>query len=128
VEELITQEEALDIGAVPFKKWMLEQTEIKPLNMFLDFSNTTMPDNPEELPLTIIIPAFMTSELGRAFFMGFLLFIPFVLMDMIVASTLMSMGMVMLPPALISLPFKLLLFIVLDGWSLTFSTLVNSFL
>ena len=81
----------------------------------------------EELPMTVIIPAFMTSELKRAFVAGFLLFIPFMLIDIIVSSTLMSMGMMMLPPAMISLPFKLLLFVSVNGWELLFSTLVKSF-
>ena len=80
-----------------------------------------------ELPLTVVIPSFMTSELKRGFMAGFLLYIPFLLIDLIVASTLMSMGMVMLPPAMISMPFKLLLFVTVDGWQLMFSTIVNSF-
>lgn len=126
-EEVITQEEAIEIASEPLKNFMLAQTEIKPLNMFLELSGTEQPEHLSELPMSVVIPAFVTSELGRAFFMGFLLYIPFLLIDMIVSSTLMSMGMIMLPPAMISLPFKLLLFIVLDGWQLLFGTLVKSF-
>lgn len=84
-------------------------------------------ENPDSLSMSVIVPAFMTSELKRAFIAGFLLFIPFMLIDIIVSSTLMSMGMIMLPPAMISLPFKLLLFVTVDGWSLLFSTIVKSF-
>lgn len=126
-EDAITQEEALKLGAEPFKKWMLKQTEIKSLNMFVGFAGIEENTDPLDLPLTVVVPAFMTSELGRAFWMGFLLFLPFLLIDIIVASTLMSMGMIMLPPAMISLPFKLLLFIVVDGWGLLFTTIVKSF-
>ena len=125
--EEITQSEAIDRASAPLKNFMLKQTEVKPMNMFLEISGTPRPENLEELPMSVVIPAFMTSELNRAFTMGFLLFIPFVLIDIIVASTLMSMGMVMLPPAMISLPFKLLLFVVLNGWELVFGTLVRSF-
>lgn len=100
------------------------------MNMFLDMKNIEPVENREELlelPLTVVIPSFMTSELKRGFMAGFLLYIPFLLIDLIVASTLMSMGMVMLPPAMISMPFKLLLFVTVDGWQLMFSTIVNSF-
>ena len=100
------------------------------MQMYCDITDTPAPQSAEEaenLPLTVVIPAFVTSELKRAFTLGFLLYIPFVLIDMIVASTLMSMGMVMLPPSMISTPFKLLLFILLDGWQLLFSTLVAGF-
>jgi len=126
-EETITQAEALDTASVPLKRFMLNQTEIRPLDMFLGFANQERPENLEDLPMTIVIPAFMTSELNRAFTMGFLIYIPFLLIDIIVSSTLMSMGMIMLPPAMISMPFKLLLFIVLGGWELIFNTLVSSF-
>ena len=123
----INQNEALNRASVPLKDFMLKQTEIKPLNMFLSFANMTAPDSLQDLPLTIIVPAFVTSELNRAFVMGFLLYIPFLLIDIIVASTLMSMGMIMLPPGMISMPFKLLLFIVVGGWEIVFSTLIKSF-
>jgi len=129
LREEITQQEAIELGGVPLKKFMLKQTETKPLNMFLNFSNTPRPENDAltELPMSIVIPSFITSELGRAFWMGFLLYIPFLLIDIVVASTLMSMGMIMLPPAMISMPFKLLMFIILDGWGLLFDTLFRSF-
>lgn len=124
---VITQEVALEKAAVPMKEFMLAQTKIDTLNMFLEFANEKTPKDLDELPMTIVVPAFMTSELSRAFTMGFLIFIPFLIIDIIVSSTLMSMGMIMLPPAMISLPFKILLFVVVNGWDLLFSTLVKSF-
>lgn len=126
-EEQITQDEALDIAAKPIKEFMLKQTEVDSLNMFLGFAKIDRPQNISDIPLKVVIPAFMTSELKRAFVMGFLLFIPFLLIDIVVSSTLMSMGMVMLPPSMIALPFKLLLFIVVNGWELLFSTFIKSF-
>ncbi|MCQ4726588.1 flagellar type III secretion system pore protein FliP [Anaerotignum faecicola] len=125
--EEITQEEALKRASVPMKEFMLGETEISSLNMYLDFAGEEMPEDVNELPLKIVIPAFMTSELKQAFIMGFLIFIPFLLIDIVVSSALMSMGMIMLPPATISLPFKLLLFVTVDGWELLFSTLVKGF-
>lgn len=125
--EQITQEEALDRASKPLRNFMLRQTETDSLNMYLDFAKEEMPENIDDLPMRVVIPAFMTSELKRGFIIGFLLFIPFLLIDMIVSSTLMSMGMIMLPPATISLPFKLLLFVTVDGWQLLFSTLVKGF-
>lgn len=125
--EQINQQEALNRASVPVKSFMLKQTEVSSLNMYLEFANLTTPENLEELPMKVVIPAFMTSELKRAFVIGFLIFLPFLLIDIVVSSTLMSMGMIMLPPAMISLPFKLLLFITIDGWHLMFSTLVRSF-
>ncbi len=125
--EQITQQEALDRASVPVKRFMLKQTEVDSLNMYLDFAKMPQPEDLETLPLHVVIPAFMTSELARAFTMGFLLFLPFLLIDIVVASTLMSMGMIMLPPVMISLPFKILLFIVVSGWQMLFSTLVMSF-
>lgn len=125
--DLITQEQAIDNASVPMKEFMLKQTKVESLNMFLNFADISRPDNLMEIPMHVIIPAFITSELSRAFLMGFLLYIPFLVIDMIVASVLMSMGMVMLPPSMISMPFKLLLFVVVNGWELLFSTLVQSF-
>ena len=125
--EEITQEEALKRASVPMKEFMLGETEISSLNMYLDFAGEEMHEDVNELPLKIVIPAFMTSELKQAFIMGFLIFIPFLLIDIVVSSALMSMGMIMLPPATISLPFKLLLFVTVDGWELLFSTLVKGF-
>ncbi|MEG0091064.1 MAG: flagellar type III secretion system pore protein FliP [Oscillospiraceae bacterium] len=124
----ITQTEALEKASVPLKDFMLRQTEVDTLETFLDFSGQKEQiTDYKDIPLTVVVPAFMTSELKRAFFMGFLIMIPFLLIDMVVASTLMSMGMVMLPPATIAMPFKLLLFVVANGWELMFSTLVRSF-
>ena len=126
----ISQAEALDRAVVPMKEFMLRETKTDSLNMFLDFADRERPETEEELrdvPLNIIIPAFISSELSRAFTMGFFLFLPFLVIDIIVASTLMSMGMFMLPPAMISLPFKLLLFVIVNGWDMLFSTLINSF-
>lgn len=125
--ELITQEQAIDNASVPLKEFMLKQTKTESLNMFMNFANMERPSNLMELPMHVIIPAFVTSELSRAFLMGFLLYIPFLVIDIIVSSVLMSMGMVMLPPSMISMPFKLLLFVVVNGWELLFSTLVSSF-
>ncbi len=127
IREEITQREALDRAAVPMKKFMLKQTETSTLNLFVELSNTDSPENVEDLPMTVVIPSFMTSELKRAFTAGFMIFLPFLLVDIIVSTTLMSMGMVMLPPAMISLPFKLLLFVTVNGWELLFTNLVNSF-
>ncbi len=128
--EEITQEEFLDTASIPIKTWMLKQTGNNELQMFLDMSDDEAAlntENLEDLPLTVIIPSFITSELKRAFIIGFLIFIPFLTIDMIVSSVLMSMGMMMLPPVMISMPFKILLFVVVDGWSLLFKTLIVSF-
>ena len=126
-QEQITQEEALNRANVPLKEFMLRQTEKGTLNMYLDMAGQELTDKVEDLPLTVIVPSFMTSELKHAFLAGFLIYLPFLLIDMVTASILMSMGMVMLPPAMISLPFKLLLFIAVDGWELLFSSIVKSF-
>ena len=127
IKEEITQGEALKRAQVPMKKFMLKQTETETLNLFLDMSGTTRPENIEDVPMTVVIPSFMTSELKRAFTAGFMIFLPFMLVDIIVSTTLMSMGMVMLPPAMISLPYKLLLFVTVNGWELLFKSLVTSF-
>ncbi len=126
-EQQITQEEALQRASVPLKEFMLKQTEKGSLKLFVDMADIEIKDNVEELPMRVVIPAFMTSELKRAFTAGFLIFIPFMLIDIIVSSTLMSMGMIMLPPSMIALPFKLLLFVTINGWELLFSTIVKSF-
>lgn len=126
-QEQITQEEALRRAAIPMKEFMLKQTEKSSLNLFVDMSGNEGIKNQMDLPMTVIIPSFMTSELKRAFLAGFLIYLPFLLIDMVTASILMSMGMVMLPPAMISLPFKLLLFITVDGWGMLFSSIVKSF-
>ena len=124
----ITQEDFFQRAQQPLKDFMLDNTEIPSLELFCNMSGTEPPANDDEareLPLRVIMPAFVTSELKEAFWIGFLLYIPFMLIDVIVSSTLMSMGMIMLPPSMISTPFKILLFIMLDGWQLLFSTLVG---
>jgi flagellar biosynthetic protein FliP len=126
-EQKITQEQFIQKASEPMKEFMLKQTKKDDLNLFINLSKTKNVTSVDNLSLTIIIPAFMTSELKRAFTIGFLIFIPFMIIDMIVSSTLMSMGMIMLPPAMISLPFKLLLFVLVDGWELLFKTLVAGF-
>ncbi|EOS74630.1 flagellar biosynthetic protein FliP [Dorea sp. 5-2] len=123
----ITQEEAIERAQLPLKRFMLRNTENGSLNLFVEMSGTEAVENVEDLPMTVVIPSFMTSELKKGFTAGFLLYIPFLLIDIVVSSTLMSMGMMMLPPAMISLPFKLLLFVTVNGWELLFSTIVNSF-
>ena len=127
VNEEITLEEAARRAEVPIKSFMLRQTENKTLDMFLNFAGEERPENVDDLPFRVVVPAFMTNELKRAYTMGFMLLLPFLVIDMIVASTLMSMGMMMLPPTMISLPFKVLIFILADGWNLLMSTLVQSF-
>ena len=123
----ITQEEAIERAQLPLKRFMLRNTGNGSLNLFVEMSGTEAVENVEDLPMTVVIPSFMTSELKKGFTAGFLLYIPFLLIDIVVSSTLMSMGMMMLPPAMISLPFKLLLFVTVNGWELLFSTIVNSF-
>lgn len=127
MEGAITQEEALQIGAVPLREFMLNQTREKDLALFLNIAQAERPQTREDLELHVLIPAFVISELKTAFQMGFLIFVPFLVIDMVVASTLMSMGMFMLPPVMISLPFKLLLFVLADGWHLVVKSLVESF-
>lgn len=130
IAEEISEEEFIERAQVPLKEFMIRQTEKTSINMFCDMASVDRPVDVEEakqLSMQVIVPSFMTTELKRAFEIGFLLYIPFMLIDIVVASTLMSMGMVMLPPSMISTPFKLLLFIVLNGWELLFSTLVKGF-
>lgn len=123
----LTQQEAIDTAIVPMKEFMLKQTEISARNLFVDMAQIEVPEEDRDLPMTVIIPAFMTTELKRGFTAGLLLFLPFLLIDIIVSSTLMSMGMIMLPPATIALPFKLLLFVTLNGWEMLFSSIVQGF-
>ena len=130
VKEQISQEEFVDRAEVPLKEFMLRNTEQSSLKLFCDLAGQDVPEDQDgavALPLRIVVPSFMTTELKRAFEIGFYLYIPFLLIDVVVASALMSMGMIMLPPSMISMPFKLLLFISLDGWHLLFSTLVQGF-
>lgn len=123
----ITEEEAFDNGIKPLRNFMLGQTKEKDLSLFMDISGTGEVETIDEIPTTVIIPAFIISELKVAFIIGFLIYIPFLIIDMVVASTLMSMGMMMLPPTTISLPFKILLFIMADGWNLIIGELVKTF-
>ncbi|MCI1958749.1 MAG: flagellar type III secretion system pore protein FliP [Clostridia bacterium] len=125
--EQITAEEAVEKASVPMKEFMLKQTETDTLDMFMQYAGEEKTDDYSKVPMRVVIPSFITSELKRAFLIGFLLYLPFLLIDIIVSSTLMSMGMIMLPPAMISLPFKILLFITVNGWQLLFSTLIKGF-
>lgn len=126
-EGKITQEEAFKTGTAPLRTFMLEQTNGKDLRLFLDIAGITEVQTPEEIPLTVVIPSFIISELRKAFIIGFLIYIPFIIIDMVVASTLMSMGMMMLPPTTISMPFKILLFVMADGWNLIVGEIVKTF-
>ena len=123
----ITQEEALEAGTVPLRTFMIEQTNIKDLRLFVDIAEITDIKTRDDIPLSVIIPSFIISELRKAFIIGFLIYIPFIVIDMVVASTLMSMGMMMLPPTMIAMPFKILLFIMADGWNLIIGELVKTF-
>ena len=123
----ISQEEALKRAAAPMRKFMLSQTREKDLALFLNLSKMPRPRNADDIPTLTLVPAFMISELRTAFQIGFLIFITFLVVDMVVASVLMSMGMMMLPPVMISLPFKILLFVLVDGWGLVIGSLVKSF-
>lgn len=122
----ITQEEALEIGMEPIREFMFEQTQRKDINMFCEIAQITY-ETKEDIPNQVLIPSFIISELRTAFIIGFLIYIPFIVIDMVVASVLMSMGMMMLPPTTISLPFKILLFILADGWDLVIQNLVKTF-
>lgn len=127
LQNKITQEQAIETGAKPIREFMLKTTYKKDLSLFRDVSKISDTVKDQELPLYIVIPSFMISELKTAFEMGFLLYIPFMIIDLVVASVLMSMGMFMLPPVMISLPFKLLLFVMVDGWHLLVQALIISF-
>jgi flagellar biosynthetic protein FliP len=126
----ITQQEAMDRSSQAIKDFMLKQfgNNEKDLEFFVSLAKINTPVDPRDLPLTVVIPAFIINELTIAFKIGFLIFIPFLIIDMVVSSTLMSMGMMMLPPIMISLPFKIMLFIMVDGWNLITQTLVKSFI
>lgn len=123
----IDQQQAMAEAAVPIKEFMAKHTREKDLSLFLSFSQAERPTEIQDIPLTVLIPAFAISELKTAFQMGFMIFIPFLVIDMVVASVLMSMGMMMLPPVMISLPFKILLFILVDGWYLIVRSLLLSY-
>jgi flagellar biosynthetic protein FliP len=127
MERKISQEEAMEKAMEPLRAFMLKQTREKDLVLFVDIAKLPRPKNPSELSSTVVIPAFMISELRTAFQIGFLIYLPFLIIDMVVASVIMSMGMLMLPPIVVSLPFKLLLFVLVDGWYLVVGSLVKSF-
>ncbi|WP_336883020.1 flagellar type III secretion system pore protein FliP [Priestia koreensis] len=126
-DEKITLNQAYDRAAVPLKEFMSKNMRQKDLALFLEYAKLERPKSVEDIPLTALVPAFAISELKTAFQIGFMIFIPFLVIDMIVASVLMSMGMMMLPPVMISLPFKILLFVLVDGWNLVVKSLLQSF-
>ncbi|MCQ6274107.1 flagellar type III secretion system pore protein FliP [Bacillus sp. V3B] len=123
----INLEEAYENAVVPFKEFMSAHTRQKDLALFLEYGKIDQPESIQDIPLTALVPAFAISELKTAFQIGFMIFIPFLVIDMVVASVLMSMGMMMLPPVMISLPFKILLFVLVDGWYLVVKSLLQSF-
>lgn len=127
MEEKITTEEAYNKGIEPIREFMFKHVRDEDLGLFIALANMTRPNNRTDLPTYIVVPAFVLSELRTGFIIGFFLFIPFLMVDMIIASILMSMGMMMLPPMLVSLPFKILLFILVDGWNLIVGSVVRSF-
>jgi flagellar biosynthetic protein FliP len=123
----ITVNEGLSRGTPPLREFMLKQTRENDLKLFLELSKAPKPKSASELPMTVVIPAYVISELKTGFQMGFFLFVPFLLIDLVVSTTLLSMGMLQLPPAMISLPFKVLLFVMIDGWNLVVGSIVRSF-
>jgi flagellar biosynthetic protein FliP len=127
IEEKITEQEAFDKISTPFKGFMLKNVREKDLKLFIDLAHLDKIDKPEDTPVRVLVPAFIISELKRAFEIGFLIFIPFLVIDMVVASILMSMGMMMLPPVMIALPFKIIFFVLVDGWYLLCGSLMSSF-
>ena len=127
LDNKITQQDALSYKEGAMRKFMFKQTRDKDLVLFVKLSNIAMPSKRADVPTYLLIPAFMISELKTAFLIGFMIYIPFLVLDMVVASILMAMGMMMLPPVVISLPFKLILFVLVDGWQLIISSLVKSF-
>ena len=126
-EKKISQGQALDEALKPVRQFMFKQTREKDLALFVNMAKISKPKNKEEIPTTVLLPAYMISELKTAFQIGCLLYIPFLIIDMVVSSILLSMGMMMLPPVMISLPFKALLFVLVDGWNLIVGSLVKSF-
>jgi flagellar biosynthetic protein FliP len=127
INEEISEIEALTRVIAPFHRFMIAHVRDRDLKLFLDIAKVPVPESAEQTPLRALVPAFMISELRRAFEIGFLLFIPFLIIDMVVASVLLAMGMMMLPPAIVSLPFKLIFFVLVDGWFLVAGSLVQSF-
>ena len=127
IEEQIDYDEALERSAAPFRSFMMSNVREKDIGLFVGLSGEAPPETPEALGFSVLLPAFMISELRRAFEIGFILYLPFLIIDLVVASVLMSMGMMMLPPVIISLPFKLIFFVLVDGWNLIAGSLVRSF-
>jgi flagellar biosynthetic protein FliP len=127
INEEIDEITAFERGLAPFKEFMLKHVREQDLKLFMDVSKTEVPDDVMETPIQVLIPAFMISELRRAFEIGFMLFLPFLIIDIVTASILMSMGMMMLPPVIISLPFKIVFFVLVDGWYLICGSLIQSF-
>jgi flagellar biosynthetic protein FliP len=127
LEEKIDASTAIGLAKEPFRKFMLGQIRNQDLELFLELSGQPIPESLDDVPFVVLMPSFVTSELKTAFQIGFLMFIPFLIIDLVVASVLMSMGMMMLSPMMISLPFKLMLFVLVDGWALTLGTLAASF-
>jgi flagellar biosynthetic protein FliP len=123
----ITVSEALSRGAPPLRTFMLRQTREADLGLFMELGRIERPESAEDLPMRVVIPAYIISELKTGFQMGFFLFVPFLLIDLVVSTTLLSMGMLQLPPAMVSLPFKVLLFVMIDGWNLLVGSIVRSF-
>jgi len=128
LQEKITQQEAIKKALAPVRQFMFKQTRKKDLALFMKVSNQKRPKNLEDVPTLVLIPSFVISELKTAFQIGFLIYIPFLVIDMVVASVLLSMGMMMLPPFMVSLPFKLMLFVLVDGWNLLVGSMIKSFL
>ena len=126
-EGTIDQQEALEKGIAPLREFMYPQTQLKDVELFMDISGQEWDGDIETIPNSVLIPSFMISELRTAFWIGFMIYIPFIVVDMVIASTLMSMGMMMLPPTTISMPFKILLFVIADGWSLIIGNVVRTF-
>ena len=127
INDEISEEQAFERTVAPVQEFMMKHVREKDLALFLNIANAPVPDSPKDVSLRVLVPSFIISELRRAFEIGFLVFIPFVIIDMVVASVLMSMGMMMLPPVMISLPFKLIFFVLVDGWYLIAGSLVQSF-
>jgi len=123
----VTMSDAFSRGAPPLRTFMLKQTRETDLALFMEMGHVAKPRTKDELPMTVVIPAYVISELKTGFQMGFFLFVPFVLIDLVVSTTLLSMGMLQLPPAMVSLPFKVLLFVMIDGWNLVVGSIVRSF-
>lgn len=127
INERIDEFEAFERGVMPFRMFMLDHVRPKDLQLFMDMAQLEAPETPQETPLRALIPAFIISELLRAFEIGFLIYVPFVIIDMVIASVLMSMGMMMLPPMMLALPFKLIFFVLVDGWHLLVGSLVQGY-